>query len=329
MERKSPEPLINNNIMNDVLKAISAIMLTACIYACENSKSPQKHEYNIKISNVNLNITTDTIQEFLGTDVLRTVVQFDNKFYGVIESEKNENNEKKMVIFSDSKKRLNRIDLPENIQKEIIYHLNVQEDSLFLTGEGYKETYYLDKNGVFNSVPYKKFKFYGDGLYYIYSDCNGEWGGSVNFKSKKTNEVYKADIACPIVVNKIADEYYFTTKDDEQGSFALYKVANPMQLNVATQSVELLHEASGMFFSTSFVLDNQLIHLYSDENATYLGVFENNKLTPKYKFPLLFHAKLNQHSEYKKQVLNCYFPKTKKSGIISIENTSINFHILN
>src|SRR5690606_11623079 len=143
----------------------------------------------------------------------------------------------------------------------------------------------------------KELKFHQDELYDIYATCNGEWGGTIFFKNKKTNESFEASSTCPIVINKIENDYYVTNFMGHMMGFAsVLKIADPSKLKKSDldfnrrggseyeKGVEVLLDTMNFYIPTSFVADKQLFNLYSDDNGTYIGKIENGIMTPVYKF---------------------------------------------
>lgn len=314
-----------NNILRIIISFTLLLVIAISFHCCKKSETRKNQIQQVKIDNDTLSISIDTLSTILSDKILKSVVQLDEYFYAAIETERtNEGSLKKILKMSINSSGVESIDVPDVIQQEILYNLQVENDSLFLAGQGYKKNFFLDKEFKFISAKKKKFRLYEDGKYKVYSECNGEWGGKLIFDSKENNINYEINVSCPFVINNLQGWYYFTIQDMDQNRFYIYRISAS---SISTSAdPELLYESPESFISTSFVLNEQLVHLYSKNDSTYLGVLEGHKLVPKYTFQSMFDAKLNQH-ENGDQVLNCYFPKTKKSGILLIDNSEMKFSI--
>lgn len=300
------------------------ILFSIFFLSCKNSDKRERQIQHIKIDNDTLSISIDTLSTILNDKILRSVVQFDEFFYTAIETKRtNDSSLKKILKISINSNGVESIEVPDVIQQEILYNLQVENDSLFLSDQGHSKNFFLDKKLKFISASKKKFRLYEDDKYKVYSECNEEWGGKVIFDTKKGNTSYEINVSCPFVVNSFQGWYYFTVQDMSQNKFYIYRISAS---SISPIEPELLYESSESYISTSFILNEQLVHLYSINDSTYLGILEGNKLVPKYTFQNMFDAKLNQH-ESGYQVLNCYFPKTKKSGILTIVNSEMKFYI--
>lgn len=303
---------------------ISLIIVSGFI-CCKNSDIKKNQIQKVNIDNDSMSISIDTLSTILNDKILRSVVQLDDYFYAAIEAERtDEGSLKKMLKISINSNGVESIEVPDIIQKEILYNLHVENDSLFLAGQGYKKNFFLDEELKFISVNKMRFKLYEDDKYKVYSECNGEWGGKVIFDTKRENTNYEISVSCPFVINSLQGWYYFTIQDMDQNKFYIYRIPDS---SISTPiEPELLYESPESYISTSFVLNEQLVHLYSNNDSTYLGILEGNKLIPKYTFQNMFHAQLNQEQNGK-QILNCYFPKSNESAILVIENSEMKFYI--
>jgi hypothetical protein len=197
------------------------------------------------------------------------------------------------------------------------------------------DTYVAD----FKKTKTKELKFYEDEFYDIYATCNGEWGGTIYFKDRKTKISYEASSTCPIVINKIDNEYFVTNFMGHMMGFAsVLKITDPTKLEKSDlnferhegsryeKGVEVLLDTMGFYISTSFVSDKQLFHLYSDDHGTYIGKIENKKMKPIYKFDFIFNAHFNQHLDNGKQLMTCNFKDSEKSGLLIIEGKKFKFY---
>lgn len=274
---------------------------------------------------------------------LRKVILFQDNFYGMFETGRRNTSQrlKKMIVFSQNGDFVEDVFVPKEIQGMPHYDLIVQNDSLYVKESQFEKLNLLLGKYVaeFKLTETRDLKFYEDDLYDIYATCNGEWGGTIYFKDKKTNESFEASSTCPIVINKIGGEYYVTNYMGHMFGYAsVLKIKDPSKLEKSDlnfdrpegsrfdKGVETLLDTLGFYISTSFVANNQLYHLYSDENGTYIGQIENGKIEPIHQFDFIFDAHFNQHLDNGKQLLICNFKDSEKSGIIIIDGKKFHFY---
>ena len=307
------------------------------LYSCSQttSKTTISQSKDFQITFDTLNISVD--------GYLRKVVLFRDNFYGMFETDRKNTTQsyKKMLVFNPKGEFVEDVFVPEGIQDMPHYNLTVQNDSLFV-----KESQFEKKNFVlgeyvadFKLTKTRELKFYQDELYDIYATCNGEWGGTIYFKDKKTKRSYEASSTCPIVINKIDNGYYVTNYMGHMMGFSsVLKIIDPTKLEKSDlnfdkhegshydKGVEVLLDTMNFYIPTSFVADKQLFHLYSDENGTYIGNIENKKMMPIYKFDFVFYAHFNQHLDNGKQLLTWHYKDSKKSGLLIIDGKKLKFY---
>ena len=274
---------------------------------------------------------------------LKKVVFFKGNYYAMFESDRKNTTQrfKKMIVFSPTGDFIEDAFIPKEIQDMPHYDLRVENGSLFV-----KESQFEKENFVlgtyvadFKQTKTRELKFYEDEYFDIYATCNGEWGGTIYFKDKKTNESYEAASTCPIVINKINNEYYVTNYMGHMMGFAsVLKIPDPTKLEKSDfafdrqegsqyyKGVVTLLDTIDFYIPTSFVADKQLFHLYSDNNGTYIGIIEDGKINPIYKFDFAFYAHFNQHLDNGKQLLTYRFKDCEKSGILIIDEKRFEFY---
>ena len=301
----------------------------------------QTNEKNQSLSN-DFQITIDTLNISID-GYLRKVVLFKGSYYGIFETDRKNTSQsfKKMIVFSPNGDFVEDAFIPEEIQDMPHYDLIVENDSLYVKESQFEKFNFVLGAYVadFTQTTTRELKFYEDEFYDIYATCNGEWGGTIYFKDKKTNDNYEAASTCPIVINKIDNEYYVTNYMGHMMGFAsVLKISDPTKLEKSNlnfdrhegsqynKGVETLLDTMDFYIPTSFVADKQLFHLYSDENGTYIGKIENKEINPIYKFDFTFYAHFNQHLDNGKQLLTCQFKDCEKSGILIIDGRKFRFY---
>jgi hypothetical protein len=322
-------------------------IITVLISSCGNKKEGNQTENSeVKISKSisEFRITKDTFN-FTIDGHLNNVVFFRDKYYCMFEM--NEENPsrtfKKMVLLSEKGELIEEVPVPNGIEVMNYYDIKIENDSLYIKREQFdKENYLLDEYAnLFIKVPTKQFKLYDDKEYTVYSNCNGEFGGTIFFLDKETKLKYEGSSTCPIIINRIGTEYYITNYLAHDGEIAnVIKISNPKNLeksdwnfnsdlgSIKTKGIKKLLDNTSLYISTSFVYNQKLLHIYSDWNKTYIGRIENEKMKMIYEFDFNFYSQLNQVTDNGKQILNFMTPNNKEKGILIIEENNLKFKFL-
>ncbi|WP_053404265.1 hypothetical protein [Persicobacter sp. CCB-QB2] len=140
--------------------------------------------------------------------------------------------------------------------------------------------------------------FYQDDKYIVRETCQGEWGGSIWFKNKHTGEETSAKANCPLILSKLNGKYLLTTTSFHMmGSSKVLEIV-PEEMSVfekpkfnpetgytpsdlESQSdlgTHVLLDTAGITILLSFPYDNELYHIYSNQNKLFLGVIESKAL---------------------------------------------------
>lgn len=164
-----------------------------------------------------------------------------------------------------------------------------------------QEIFITDSSEVRSSSDFKvknKSKtFYEDENYIVSTICNGEWGGAIIFKSKKTGIKYSCSSTCPEMIYRINGKYYVTNSlmhmagssdvieiDDPSKMYILKN--SPSQTNYYSlydypeafykQGVIKLADTVGISITKSFVADHKVYHLMRDVwNKVYISTAQN------------------------------------------------------
>jgi hypothetical protein len=277
---------------------------------------------------------------------LRKVALFKDNLYCMFESgrENTSRSFKKMIVIDKKGDFIEDVFIPEGIQDMSYYDIVIENDSLFLKRTQFdEETFLLGKYVAdFKQIERRNFSRYQDSSYKVFATCNGEWGGTIFFKDLQTEEVYEASSTCPIVINKINGDYYVTNYMGHMIGFAgVLKIPDPRKLHKSEfnfdthqgsqyhEGVVTLLDTMDFYIPTSFVVNGELRHLYSDEIGTYIGKIENGKVIPIYKFDFKFYAHFNQQDENGRQVLSFNIPESEDKGVLIIEQGKLKFYIMN
>ena len=143
---------------------------------------------------------------------------------------------------------------------------------------------------------------YEDNEYLVSKTCSGEWGGTIKFKNKKSGIEYSAASTCPVVVNKINGKYYVTNtlahlsgfseilEINAPDSMAIFKMPKPRKKkgktiiryvgddeSKSTEGTKQLIDSIGVQVLASFPYNEQLYHIVTDFQKTYLAVIDEKK----------------------------------------------------
>ncbi|XLS27947.1 hypothetical protein ACJD0Z_12145 [Flavobacteriaceae bacterium M23B6Z8] len=322
-------------------------IFTLAILSCGEKNSEKSLTLNsvVNTNEIENFIITKNDFDFSINGYLRKVEYFNDKYYCMFETQRENTSSsfKKMVVLNKNGSFIEDVYLPSLIQNMNYYNLEVENDSLFLQRAQFdEENFVLGKYVAdFQQTETRAFKTYEDENYNVYSTCRGEWGGTVFFQDKITNELYEASSTCPIVINKIGTEYFVTNYLGHMIGFAsVNKISDPKKLEKSDwdfkrrfgsenqKGLEKVLDTVDFYVPTSFVANTKLVHLYNDDNATYIGEIENGKMKPIYTFDFKFHPHFNQQLADDKQVLTFRVPKTDKNGILVIDDNRLTFNFL-
>lgn len=148
----------------------------------------------------------------------------------------------------------------------------------------------------------KNSSFFEDENYLVSKTCSGEWGGTINFKNKRTGVEYSCSATCPVAVNKIKGKYIVTnTLAHLSGSSEVLEISNPDSLTIykippprakknkkvivyvedneskSTKGSKSLVDSVGVLTLASWPYKGQLYHIVTDFRKTFLTKIENNR----------------------------------------------------
>lgn len=336
-----------------------------------NSKSHSgtrgKIEKTIKLSfgDISLRIDTFDISE---DGNLKQAVIYHDKYYIMFETHRKNTTQtfKKMVVLDQHGDYVANVSVPNDFKNIHYYDISIENDSLLVKETEFEEyTFFLDEKGrKLRPIKKRKLKSYQDSDYNIYTMDHGEWGGTTYFQSKANKSVHKVEFH-PNAINRIDSTYYLThSKFMPWGQSSLLRISNPQllqqsNLNFIHRSVdeelvggEIIFNNEEVNIMCSFVIKKKLLHIYSDDQSTYIGEIVDNKIQPLYKFDFNFSAFQCMHYENGKQIYGCFIhdkkyekwknstfmpfndeikqnPIYNKGAILIIDKDSIVFHELN
>jgi len=276
------------NIKKPYFFALFSLILSAC--------GGNKHPYPDKFV-----ILTEHIP--LDTAALNTVL-YNTNYYTLKE-------DYKFVFFT------NKLEVDSEITRKISqqeFHFTFVRKDTLIAGkynmDFSTENYYLDKDftwkfmakGPINQIIFE------DETYEISSCCTGEFGGSIFFKEKRTGKMYSCPATCPASVNKMNGIYYLSISLSHlHGRSSILQISDPKQLKeIHSTSTALctwwdtcvtykdsfkgmdslmrgtipLYKGRKSTIVLSFVYNNQLYHLNSKNDITYISRLICDTLQP-------------------------------------------------
>ena len=194
--------------------------------------------------------------------------------------------------------------------------------------------------------------FFEDDKFLVTKSCDGEWGGSVKFIYKKNGKKYGCKATCPIVINKINGKYYLTSSLAHLwGSTTILEIDNPKKMKVFRMpkprsskngtriyyagdrqskstkgTIQLLRKTKTLTLY-SFVYREELLHIITDYEKTYLAKIDKND------FVILDTISNSNLRSYNQKVFKLrenkiiiYFENKNAEGIIEINENMINVY---
>lgn len=293
---------------------------------------------------------------------LTHAVKYKDEFYCFFrELQKNNanRNQKFCFVFSETGSNLKKIEIPDEIPNTAYYDLFVKNEKLFV------KTYLNEKTFYYNSKRSKWVRtknaddlIFEDENFYIYSLDFGEWGGKTWFRDKKTQKEYLIEATTPLV-NKIGSIYYLTK------SFEVLKIENPFDLNKCDDDItyenikkdakfvyrygkpvgfEVMYRDTTPDYSylfdhsykphivSSFTWQNELLHIYETDTATYIAKTVDNSIKPiqkigeKMSFYNWYNSYRSKIQKDRKQVLK--FRVDNDFGLMEIKGQDIKIYHL-
>jgi hypothetical protein len=153
---------------------------------------------------------------------------------------------------------------------------------------------------VSNENKVNRNNFYEDSLYIVFKTCQGEFGGTILFKNKRTGVEYLSHSTCPVVVNKLNNKYYVTNTLAHLSGFSeILEISNPDSMTIVElpqsgkerekkireirfnepnlrKGTKSILDSIGVLTIASFPYNGQLYHIVTDFKKTFLTKIEGN-----------------------------------------------------
>ncbi|WGF94028.1 hypothetical protein [Aequorivita marisscotiae] len=280
-------------------KIFAILILSLTLFACNG----QQNSNVIKLES-GFSLAQDTISISVNGRMTHAL-EYKDKYYVLFEQRlKKYGGYGKRWLYIFSNNQLEKvIDCPEEM-KTVYLDFYVQNDSIILKPYMDKQSYYLDNTNLkWNKINKTDDLIWEDSDFYVYSLDFGEWGGKTWFKDKKTDNQYVLESTTPLI-NKIDSTYYLTN------SFKVLRINNPKKLTKCDSDVTYENiEKTGKNYSwysepkgykviyedenvdyfdfsyhpsivSSFVYNDELLHIFETDTASYLSRIVNNKIQP-------------------------------------------------
>jgi hypothetical protein len=283
-------------------KNIIFLIIPILLFACSNAKD--KKNSSVITFDSGYSLYQDTIFVDIKGEMTHAL-KYQDKYYVLFEQrvlKYGGYGKRWLYVFSNG--LLEKIiDCPKEIET-VYLDFYAKNDSLILKPYMDKQSYYLDlKKNSWTKIDKTDDLIFEDEEFIVYSLDFGEWGGKTWFKEKRTGQEYVLEATTPLV-NKIDSTYYLTN------SFQVLKIKNPRLLNKCSDDITYENiESTGKSYSwygkpigfvfvyqdttfdhsdfnfkphivSSFVLNNELLHIYETDTATYIARHEGYSIKP-------------------------------------------------
>lgn len=249
----------------------------------------------------------------------------------------------KLYLIHKNGKVQKPISLPEEILKSEYHKIQYRHDSIIVSLDENSIAFFLDQT----TNQWIKIKsidnlIYEDSIYYVTSTCSGEFGGTIFFKDKKSNNTYVASSVCSVVVNRINNSYYVTNYLQHLSGFTeVYVIEDPHKLQTKEDfilakkresrsregTVSLLDSMEFEIIS-SFKNDDKLYHLYRSRDTISIGEIKNRKIEKLYSFDIPLGIELDQDMQNNGQLFRFYTDDKDLFGFIEIKQNQIIKHFI-
>ena len=283
-------------------KYLIYLIIPILLLACANAENKKNH------SVIKFDSGYSLYQDTISVDVkgeMTHALKYQGKFYILFEQRvlKYGGYGKRWLYIISNGNLEKIVDCPKEMNA-VYLDFYVKNDSIILKPYMDKQSYQLElKSYSWIKIDKTDDLIFEDEKFLVYSLDFGEWGGKTWFKEKKTGQEYVLEATTPLV-NKIDSTYYLTN------SFKVLKIHNPLLLNKCSDDITYENiESTGKFYSwygkpigfnivhqdttidyfdfgykphivSSFVLDNELLHIYETDTATYIARHKNNSIEP-------------------------------------------------
>lgn len=249
----------------------------------------------------------------------------------------------KFYIISKNGKVQKSISLPQDLLKSEYPKIQHRHDSIIVSIDDNPTAFFLDQNtNQWIRIKSIDNLIYEDSIYYVTSTCSGEFGGTIFFKDKRSNNTYVASSVCSVIVNRIKNNYYVTNYLGHLvGITRVYVIEDPHMLQTKEDfiltkkretssregTVSLLDSIEFEIIS-SFENGNKLYHIYQSRDTVSIGEIKNRKIEKLYSFDIPFGIELDQDMQNNGQLFRFYTDDKDLFGFIEIKQNQIIKHFI-
>ncbi|CAM4137622.1 MULTISPECIES: hypothetical protein [Flavobacterium] len=278
------------------------IILNFTIFSCNHATSPKETSSINK--NSEFTLQQDTIQVNIRGEMTHAL-KFQDKYYVLFKQRvlKYGGHGKRWLCILSNGQVHKVIDCPKEINATYL-DFYVKNDSIILKPYMDNKSYHFDsKKYSWNEVNETDDLIFEDEYFYVYSLDFGEWGGKTWFKDKKTQNEYVLERTTPLI-NKMGTTYYLSN------AYEVLKIENPIALSKCDIDVryenienskkkytwysepvgfEIIYKDKDVnhfdysykpYIVSSFVVNNELLHIYESDSSAYVARIKNNKIEP-------------------------------------------------
>lgn len=327
----------------------------------ENSNKCKAQSYSSKNGDffVNVDSLIIDLKPYVNPDKvsLTHAVKFGDKYYCYFTDKKDSYNK---YFFSISNKGSieKKIKLPRDLTDCFYLDLFVLHDTIFSKPYMNDKSYYLNLQTLkWIETPEPDDLIYEDERFYVTFLDFGEWGSSTWFKDKSSGKEYEIASSAEII-NRIDSIYYISS------GVRVLKIDNPLKLKQCDKeyyyrNIKKKEFSKGtnsllgtdaiykdttysqwdfkepkLYIATSFIADNKLFYLCTDNVKTFIAKLENKKMIPILNFEKKYSI-FDWHYSYRCKIQKDGFQllkfdaKTNNTyGFIEIENNKIDIRYL-
>ena len=282
-----------------MVRTIAILILSLTLFSCHGQQNSNLINFESGFS-----LIQDTILISVNGRMTHAL-EYNDKYYVLFEQQLMKYGgygKRWLYIFSNN--QLERvIECPE--QMETVYlDFYVQNGNIILKPYKNKQSYQFDnKNFKWNKIDKTDDLIFEDIDFFVYSMDFGEWGGKTWFKDKKTGSQYVLESTTPLI-NKIGSTYYLTntskvirvnnprelTKCDSDVTYenikktgkyySWYSQSKGYEVIYGDENVDYFDLSFHPMIVSSFVFNNELLHIYETETTSYISRILNKKIQP-------------------------------------------------
>lgn len=340
---------------------ILLLLVSVLLFSCNSKDS--RSAVKVTHHESGFSIHEDTLYIDVKGDITHAV-KLENRYYILFEQRLlryGGNRKRWMCVFSDGKLE-KTFGCPSEL-RAIYLDFFVKGDSIILKSRRGENVYYFDRmDDAWRKIAKADDFVFEDENFHIDLLRVSDWEVKTRFKDKKTGKQYLVDVYIPLV-NKIDTSYYFSDRSlvlrvdnlrellQGNGGFTIENVLRESEEldalnNVEQAGFEVIYE-NILFFNpnvpdayksepkiiTSFVVENELLHLFTTDTTSFIGKIENKKAIPIIGFDNQFRFfndfkfyRLKNKSRNETLIFNT--ANEQLSGLVEIVDKNIYIHYL-